>query len=272
MRVNRALAPLLVVLSACSGKSPAADAGVDAGVDAGPTCLDPDAGPPADAGGFDGGDFSCKGMAPPAGAVQELRIGGTVTVAALMRSPVPGAKVELFDEAGTLLDTSESNADGGYTVKHDIGCAPFNGYVRGSHPDAGYYDFYYYPPAPWRRGRTDLELALLNDATRNLATLFAMVTITPGMGAIALGVEDCTRTPITGATIAVMPSGDVRYVAGNGIPVAPSMQSSTSPKGQALIFNVPPGSATVTVTVAGQTLTRTVAVRADAITTTTLVP
>ncbi|MBL8955274.1 MAG: hypothetical protein JNK82_31155 [Myxococcaceae bacterium] len=261
------LAPLFV---ACSGSSPAIDAGFDAGSR---VCLDPDAGPAPDAGDVDGGDFSCAGVAAPTSAVADLVLAGTVTSAGLTRNPVVGATVELFDPGGTRIDTGTSDADGGaYRVEHAIDCTAYDGYLRASHADAGFYDFYYYPPAPWRRGRTELELVIFDASTRNLATLLAMVTVTPGTGAIALGLEDCTRTPITGATVTTMPAGDVRYVGPGGLPLGPAAQTSTSPKGQALIFNLPVGNVTVTASVQGRTLTRTVAVRADSISAVTLVP
>lgn len=271
MRVNRSRAlALFAVLAGCSGKSPTPDAGVDAG----PACLDPDAGPAADAGDQDGGDFSCLGMPRPTLAVRDLSIAGFVTTQnGFARNPVPGAHVVLLDENGTVVDSSTADTDGGrYQLDHTIDCAPFNGAMRASGPDAGYYDFWYYPPTPWQRGRTDLELVILNDGARSLAALVAQVTIMNGTGTLALGIEDCTRTPSSGATVASTPPGDLRYVATNGIPAPPGMFNATTSRGQALIFNLPPGTVTVNVTVGGRVLTKVASVRADSVTATTIVP
>lgn len=269
--MNRTCALVLsALLAACSGKSPTPDAGVDAG----PVCLDPDAGPPADAGEADGGDFSCLGQVRPTVAVQDLSIAGFVAAQmGFARVRVPGAQVELFGPGGARVDSAESDTDGGnYELGHGIGCTAFDGHIRASHPDAGYYDFYYYPPTPWQRGRTDLELVILNDSSRSLAALVAGVTIMNGTGQLALGVEDCTRTPVSNAVVTTMPAGELRYIATNGLPGMANMFPSTTSKGQALIFNLPPGDVTVTVTAQGKTLTRVVPVRADSVTATTLVP
>ncbi len=268
-----ALVAVAVVLVAC-GKTPSpVDSGVpDAGApDAGRQCLDPDAGPPVDAGERDGGDFSCAGQTPPQLATPSFTVDGTVTAAGISRNPVDGALVELFNAGGTLLD-SELSADGGsYQLGADLGCTALDGYLRASKPDAGFYDIYYYPTFPWRRPRSALELVVFDDAARQLVSAFAGVTIQAGTAALALGVDDCAGAPVSGATVATNPSGDVRYVAGNGLPT--SGATSTSAKGQALVFNLPPGPVTLTVSARGQTFrVRTIPARADAITSTTLVP
>ena len=263
---------LLLLAAACSSPPAPIDAGTDAGADAGRTCLDPDAGPTPDAGGLDGGDLTCLGQPLPTVAVDALAIEGFVSSAGLVRNPVAGALVELFDSSGALLDSATTTADGGrYQLDTVIGCAPLSGSVRGSNPDAGFFDIWYYPPQPWRRSRAGLELTIFDTAARNLAAGIAQVTIQNGTGALALGVEDCTGTPISGATVSTNAGGDVRYVSDLGLPSM--MLTATTGKGQVLVFNVAPGDVMLTATVNGQTLrTKTVGVRADAITATTLVP
>jgi hypothetical protein len=264
--------PTLCLIAAC-GKAPTPDAGVpDAGADAGPTCLDPDSGTP-DAGDGDGGDLSCLNQPLPAGAVSHLTISGFVTAAGLARKPVEGAQVELYDEAGTqVLSTAVSAPDGGtWSVDTDIGCAPFLGSLRASDPDAGFSDAWYYPAAPFRHDRAALELVVFDAAAQGLIAAIAQVTIQPGTGALALGVDDCSGHAMFGATVASSPAGKVRYVSEQGLPSP--MGTATSSKGQALIFNVPPGSVELTATVNGQTLrSKTVTVRDGTITATTLTP
>lgn len=272
------LVAVAVVLAAC-GKTPSPlDSGVpDAGSpdaggpDAGRQCLDPDAGPPVDAGERDGGDFSCAGQTPPQLATVTFTVDGTVTAAGISRNPVDGALVELFNAGGTLLD-SELSVDGGrYALTTNVDCAPLDGYLRASKPDAGFYDIYYYPTFPWRRPRAALELVVFDNAARQLVSGFAGVTIQNGTAALALGVDDCAGAPVSGATVTTNPSGDVRYVAGNGLPTSGAM--STSAKGQALVFNLPPGPVTITVNARGQTFrVRTIDARVDAITSTTMTP
>lgn len=272
-RVRRVL--LLAIAVWGCGKTPApVDAGVDAGPpDAGPTCLDPDAGTVADAGATsDGGDFGCRGQPLPRGAVASFTVDGLVTApAGFSRVNVDGALIELFGANGTVLASTDSRDAGRYALSAEIGCEPLDGYVRGSKPDAGFYDIYYYPPAPWRRSRSSLELVILDDAARNLVSMIANVMIMNGTAVLALGVNDCAGEPVVGATVTSVPAGDVRYVAPNGIPTDQDM--ATTSKGQLLIFNLPPGPVQVTATARGTTFTvRTVIGRADAITSTNLTP
>lgn len=273
------LAPLFLLIACSSSPGPVDSGTPDAGTpdsgtpDAGKACLDPDSGTPSDAGrdAGDGGDFSCAGAAVPQLATPTFTVDGIVTSAGLTRRPVTGALVELFGPTGAPLGT-DVTADGGtYALSTDLSCAPLAGYLRASHRDAGFYDIYYYPPAPWRRPRSGLELVIFDDAARNLAAGFANVTIMNGTAALALGVDDCAGDPVSGATVTTTPMGDVRYVAASGLPSGTQM--STSSKGQVLIFNLPPGPVTVTGTARGHTFPmKTIDARADAITSTTLTP
>ena len=268
-----------LVLVACSSTpgpvdSGTPDSGTDAGSpDAGRVCLDPDAGAPSDAGrdAGDGGDFSCTGAVIPQTAVPTFTVDGIVTSAGLVRRPVTSALVELFGATGNPLGTHVTPDGGTYSLSTDLSCLPLDGYLKASHRDAGFYDIYYYPPAPWRRPRAGLELVIFDDAARNLAAGLANVTIVNGTAALALGIDDCAGDPVSGATFTSTPAGDIRYVAASGLPS--SMQMSTSSKGQVLIFNLPPGTVQVTATARGQTFpTKSIDARADAITSTTLTP
>jgi hypothetical protein len=270
--LRRLALPTLCIFAAACGKAPAPDAGVDAGVDAGATCLDPDAGP-ADAGAGDGGDLSCLGQPLPVGAVGHLTISGFVTAAGIARKPIDGALVELFDPSGTrVLSSALSATDGGtWSVDTDLGCTPSVLALRAGKPDAGFADGWYYPPAPFRRDRQGLELVVFDAAAQALVAGIAQVTIQPGTGAIALGVDDCSGRAVFGATVASSPAGTVRYISELGFPSTNEM--ATTSKGQALIFNVAPGAVQLTATVGGQTLrSKTITVRDGTITTTTLTP
>lgn len=255
-------------LLAC-GKAP--PVGDDAGFDAGPVCLDSDSGV-ADAGPGDGGDFSCLGQPLPTVAVAQLDLGGFVTAAGLSRTPVEGALIELMDPSGSVVASAVSGTDGGrYAVSTAIGCAPYAGSMRASKPDAGFSDNWYYPSAPWRMSRSSLELVIFDGAAQTLVAGIAGVTVQPGTGALALGVDDCAGRPMSGATVTTSPAGTVRYVSALGFPSA--TETATTGKGQLIVFNVPPGMVELNAMAAGQTLrSKRVLVHENAITSTTLTP
>lgn len=274
MRVLTVLT-LSVVAFSC-GKSEVPDAGVeqDAGFDAGPPplCLPDfeDAGPPGD-GGL---DFSCRGRAPSSGGQAQLVVSGTATRAGFTRTPMEGILIDLLSLDGTVLASAVSNDAGVYRLAWDAGCYPLDGEVRATHPnpDAGYAVAYTSPAAPWKRDRAGLELVLFDTATRNLAAGIANVTLVDGGAVLALAVEDCNGNGVRGALVATTGAvGDVRYVGAAGLPT--TMQMSTGPKGEVVIFNIPGSSVEVIATLDGGVIgQRVVQVHSDAATGTFLSP
>lgn len=260
----------LCLVGACDKTTPPTPL-PDAGA---PRCLDdrPDAS--ADAGAGDGGadagpDLSCQGQPAPGGGQAVLVLSGKVTTAGFTRTPRAGVTVELV-QGGAVVATASSDDAGAWTVSASAGCAPFDGFLRtATPPDSGLFNAYDVPDRPWRYDRDGLELVLFDDTTRGLVGAIAGVTVQPGTGVIALSVEDCAGQPMEGVVLSTADAGTVRYVTAAGLPS--SSLSATSANGQALVFNLPPGTASVSATLGAVPVAqRDVAVYPDAVTTTTL--
>lgn len=275
---------MVLALAACSGPKPVPDAGLDAavdtdaGTDAGvqPVCLGDAPDGSVDGGALDGGrdagnDFSCLGRPTPPGGQATLVVAGTVTTAGFTRRPRADIPVALCAKDGTVLATGTSDDAGAFTLSTAAGCEPLDGYVRTVNgPDAGLFDAYYVPSQPWRYDREGVELVLFDSVTRNLVGQIAGVTIQNGTGVVALTIADCADEPVGGAVLSI-DGGVVRYVAASGLPSATLTATDTT--GEALVFNLAPGTATLTA-VSGATSIgpRTLPVFADGVTATTLMP
>lgn len=277
-RIALTVGLLCLWAAACSSKTnpPTPPDPVDAGPpDAGRVCLDdtPDAGN-ADAGLADGGgdagpDLSCQGRAAPTGGQAVLVLRGTVTTAGFTRNPREGITVELV-QGGAVVGSAISDDAGAWVVSAPGGCAPFDGFLRtDTAPDSGLFNAHYVPDRPWRYDRGGLELVLFDDTMRTLVGAIAGVTVRPGTGVIALSVDDCAGAGMGGVVFSTADAGTVRYVNAGGLPEA--ALTSTAASGQALIFNLAPGTATITATLGGATISqRDIPVHADTVTTTTL--
>lgn len=273
-----------LLATACGSPTVPNDAGFDAGVadggfDAGPApiCLadEIDAGAPSDA-GWDGGyDFACRGRAREAGGQAELLISGFVSRAGFTRTPMGGVQVELFRVDGGRLATTTSSDDGGlYRVAFDAGCARVDGELRATHvaADAGFYVTWSVPSSPWTRDRSGLELILFDEQTSTLVAALAGVTVVDGGAVLALNVSDCGGNNVEGAVVSTAGSvGTVRYVGASGLPS--NSATSTSARGDVLIFNLPGTAVDITATLDGGAIgQRVVPIHPGAVTGTTLFP
>ena len=212
--------------------------------------------------------FECIGQALPTTAPATIAVTGQINSNALSPSPQPGAVVSAFRTGDTTtLATATSNTPGFYTLQVLTGGAPVDGYLRVTH--SGHIDTYGYPSRPLAADAVDNVLLITSSELGALGTIVG-VPQTAGNGFMAVIVQDCSGTPLAGATVTTTPAGTVRYDAGSG-PSATA--TSTSTDGVAYVFNVTPGNVTVHATASGHTLRQHVVnARADAVVLTQIQP
>lgn len=255
MRIPWLILSSVVVASSCGKNVVAAlpdggDAGAmeeDAGqMMVGPTCLVDT----VDAGPTDAGlNFSCRGQTAQMGGQAQFVVTGRAMRGGLTRAPLANVQIDLLHRDGTVLATTTSDDDGGvYSLSIDAGCQPVDGEVRATHlsPDAGFYLSYSLPPTPWRYDRSGLDLVLFDTSTFSLVAAIAGVTVVDQAAVVALTVVDCNGTPVEGATVSASGTAAVRYVTASGLPS--STLTSTSVKGDVIIFNLTGANAEVTAT------------------------
>ena len=259
------LASLLLVtaLGACGGSSSTTADAPGASVDAN---LTPDS-PPGTPDAHD--PFACAGAALPTTAPASLLIvGDTETIDFSGTSPVTGASVASYLKAGgNPLATVTSNNTGAFQLTVATGGTPLDGYVLAT--KATYLDTYLYPPSPLAADTDKAKMLMVTPGTLTALQSVASATQTAGKGFVGVIVSDCDYNPVAGATITIS-SGDIRYTTGG----LPSMTATvTGTDGVALIFNVNPGTVTVTASASGVTYrAHTFDVRADVVTTTAVQP
>jgi hypothetical protein len=133
----------------------------------------------------------------------------------------------------------------------------------------GFIDSYYFPQRPISDD-LDTQISLLTMSESS--TLFATAGITQvtGDGNVLLSISDCLARPLAGATLSSTPAGTVRYFTS----VTPSQTATaTDAAGVAMMANLPPGKATLTVMAQGHAFAPLeVAIVANAFTVTELQP
>lgn len=223
--------------------------------------------------------FACGGDdgGGPGGGVDAPSVPTTITVTGTTsevglsgRTPVAGVTVEAYEEgASTPTASTTSDAQGTYTIQITTTGAPLNGYLLGS--QAGKKNNYLYPAGPLVADISGATILMLTQQTFDLAGTLAQVNQTPGMGWIGVQVYTIDNMPVAGVTVSSSPAGTVKYNGSNGLPTANATMTGTD--GIAYIFNVPPGTVTISATGGGLTFqSHPVNARADQVTTTLIQP
>ncbi|MFN2572584.1 MAG: hypothetical protein ABR537_13395 [Gemmatimonadales bacterium] len=212
--------------------------------------------------------FRCLNDTLPTTGPATLAVTGQVESNALSPAPLSGAAVAAFRTGDTTtLASGTSNTPGFYSLQILTGGTPLDGYIRLTH--SGYLPTYGYPPRPLVADATE-NVLMITSTEMGLLGAAAGVTQTAGKGFVAVIVEDCDGTALTGATVSTTPAGTVRYNTASG---PSSTATSTVSDGVAYVFNVTAGNVVVSATGGGHTLRQhTVDARADALTLTQVQP
>lgn len=213
-------------------------------------------GPPA-------GDTSC-GAAIPTSAPAVVTLSGTISdddpTYGTNAAGLQGAQVDAFRNGnGASTGTNTTGAGGVYMIDIETGLP--TDYLTMS--EAGYTPARYYPKAPAASTKTFGKVPLLTTASTAALPGSLGATQSAGKGMIVVTVADCASTRLAGATVSVTPAGGstVKYLGGG---------AATNSGGVAVIFNVDPGTATVSAAAAGLDM-RSVTVEASPSYTTTVI-
>lgn len=216
-------------------------------------------------GGDDGGSVDAP-VVPTTitvtGTASEIGISG--------RTPVAGVVIGAYEEGGTTpVAMATTDAQGNYTLTITTTGAPLDGYLLGKH--APHKDTYLYPAGPLIADISNATILLLTQSTFEAAATIAQAQQLDGMGWIGVQVYDGANAPVAGVTVSSSPQGTVRYNGSNGLPSSSAMM--TGADGVAYIFNVAPGTVTLSATGGGHTFrSHPVNARADQVTTTLIQP
>jgi hypothetical protein len=163
--------------------------------------------------------------------------GTTVYVDMTGAHPLSAATVEWVSTGPVVMTTSD--AAGAFTLEIPRP-APDAGWVHARH--VNYRDSYVDGGSPIASDISALQILLMTPGTFTGFTTLASVTPIAGDGMILVAVLDAQGHVVAGASVSSSPGGVVRYNAA-GIPS--SSATSTDADGLAYIFNLPPGSVTV---------------------------
>ena len=213
-------------------------------------------------GGDDGGSADAAPQVPAM-----ISISGMASARSLSGSmPVPGvAIVALKASDDSMVAMATTDAGGLYTITIPTNGMPVDGYLKAS--ITGYLTTYLYPPYPLTADFGSGSLNMLTTNTRDLLSTIAQGNQQGGMGLIALEVVDKTNATVGGAMVSSSPAGNpVRYDGSNGLPS--SSATMTDADGVAYLFNVAPGTVTVSATGAKTFRSHAVKAYADNFTTT----
>jgi hypothetical protein len=169
-------------------------------------------------------------------------------------------------DTSTPVVTTTTDTNGKYTLVIPTMGKPVDGFIKAT--KTNYLDTYLYAPAPMT---ADFANASLNELTQNeydlLSGTLCGVTEASGMGTVAVEVIDTAQATIGGAMTATAPAASKECYDQGGFPNKSATVTDTD--GVAIMFNVAPGSVTVSATKSGATFkTHTVNVVAGAFTTT----
>lgn len=260
-----------LLLAACGddGGGKAQDAGPQDGITIHDTTPTPDS-PPVDA--DPNLSFSCYQNTAPTTAPANISISGTVSTfstgsgSAIVGAPVKACKGDCT--GNNVLAMTESGADGAFdTGAIATNDAPVPGYLIATKPpgsDVAYFKTFVYPAAPLAASLANIPVPLITQDNLDQIAI-AVGTQDADKGVLALLVEDCSSPykGVIGAQVSVKEGG--ADVGGNAFDVGGLLGDQAA--GTYLITNVPPGTATITVSYAGMTfLTNTVTIEAMAAT------
>lgn len=234
---NPILATLLVGLAACGG----------------------------DDGGGGGGDVDASAVPATvtvAGVAQTVGLGG--------RTPLAGVAIAAYREGQTTaIAMTMSGADGTYSLAIPTNGVALDGYLLGT--QAGKKDNYLYPPRPLDFDVPSAPILMIPQGTFDTLCALAQVNQDPTKGWVGVQVFNAANVPVAGAVVTSSPMGTVKY---NGTTGTPSQTATmTDADGIAYIFNVGPGSVTISATGGGLTFfSHPVIARAAQLTTTLIQP
>jgi hypothetical protein len=184
-------------------------------------------------------------------------------------TPLAGVTIGIFKNSDetTPIGTATTDAQGNYSIAITTNGEVVDGYLKAT--KATYVDTYAYPPTPWTGDSTTVDANMLTSSTFNLLVSFGGGSA--GKGVITMRVEDASKAPVEGATVASIPaSGVYKYSDASGFPTG---TTATAADGLSFMFDAPPGHLTVTATKAGTTFhPHPLNVRADKFTTTVINP
>jgi hypothetical protein len=197
-----------------------------------------------------------------AGVAQTVGLGG--------RSPLAGVAIAAFREGETTpIAMTTSGADGTYSLAIPTNGVALDGYLLGT--QAGKKDNYLYPPRPLTFDVPSAPILMIPQSTFDTLGSLAQVNQDPAKGWVGVQVYTADNMPVAGAMVTSSPSGTVKY---NGASGTPSRTATmTDVDGIAYIFNVGPGTVTISATGGGLTFfSHPVIARADQLTTTLIQP
>ncbi|MDB4961093.1 MAG: hypothetical protein JWP01_1092 [Myxococcales bacterium] len=219
-------------------------------------------------GGDDGG-----GGTPVDAAVVATTVtvtGVTSTVGLGGSTPVEGVTVSAFKEGDTTpVAMTTSNAMGEYSLVITTDGTALDGYVLGR--QTGKKDNYLYPPKPLTADIPSAPVLMITQGTFDTLGSFARVNQDPAKAFIGVQVFNAANMPVAGVTIASSPAGTYKYNGSNGLPS--SSATMTGADGIGYVFNVNPGTVTISASGGGLTFfSHPVNARADQLTTTLIQP
>jgi hypothetical protein len=181
-------------------------------------------------------------------------------------TPVAGVAISAFassNESAPLASTT-TDASGNYTLMIATQGQPIDGYIKATM--SGLVDTYVYPPVPMAKDQTNAVASMITTSNYNALVGFEGASASNGM-IILVVLDSSAANTIMGATVATSPtSGKVRYMDGNMQPFA---TASTNTDGLAFLFDVPPGSVSVSANKSGMSFaSHGIKARAGALTTT----
>ncbi len=259
--------PLLVVvvaaLAACSSSNNTTADGPPGSHDGPPT--GPDAFVPQDS---PPGPFGCLNHPVSMFAPDPIVIAGVAdTVSGTSIVTASGVTVVAEDDNGTALGSAVTDGSGTYSISVSTGGKSEDIHMQGTH--SGDRDTTLFPATAFYESSSNADIVIISQDDFNLIAEFSGVTQDASNGAVGVVVLDCDGNTLSGAVVSI-PGGDVVYVM-NDQP--DTSATSTDTTGVALVFNVPPGSATLSATVGGMTLrSHTIQAAAGVTTTATIRP
>jgi len=248
--MSRCVSLLILGLAACgssSGNSPDGGGPGSNHPDGSTPPGGPDAFVPQDA---PAGPFGCLGKPVPTLAPDPVVISGVADTVNGSFSVVTASGVKVVAEGsdGTALGSAVTDGSGTYSIS-----LPTGGHALDVHLAAtksGDRNSTLYPATTLYESTSAGDIVIISQSDFNLLVSVAGAQQSSNNGAVGVIVLDCEGNTLSGATVDI-PGGDVIYVAG-GSPS--SSATATDSEGVALVFNVPPGDATLSASVGGMTL------------------
>lgn len=215
--------------------------------------------------------YGCMGDPPPSPVPSVVTISG-ITISPENQMPLAGVAVTLQSRTNAVI-SGPITSDPSFSFQLNTVGAPVDGiYLAATAP--GRVNMYNAPSRPIASDFVVEDgLAVISTLQRDLLAAGALgMPFTPGRGTVLLKIYDCHGNPVRGASVESDPAGVARYFDS----VQPSMTATaTDIGGVAMVANLPPGKATLTVQVMAEGVTftaRELNVIADAFTDTIIQP